>query len=110
VSRFATGVAEGGRLAVARLVVVPTTGFAIQVGLGWRWRRREVFAEFGVRVEGFFSRGVVVVVSSLPLHLYDDPFECVSSRQVFQQLLAMFLRLIQLVVRLFDEKVELPFP
>jgi hypothetical protein len=110
VSRFATGVAEGGGLAVARFVVVPTAGFAVEVVLGWRWWRWKVLAEFGVMVEGFFSCGVVVVVPSLPLHLYNDPLKCVSSRQVFHQFLAMLLRLIQLVVCLFDEEVELSLP
>jgi hypothetical protein len=110
VSWFATGVAEGGGLAVARFVVVPTAGLAVQVGFGRRWRRGKVFAEFGVMVEGFFSRGVVVVIPSLPLHLYDDPFKCVSSGQVLHQFLAVLLCLIQLIIRLLDKEVELSLP
>jgi hypothetical protein len=91
-------------------MVVPTAGLAIQVGFGRRWWRGKVLAEFGVMVEGFFSRRVVVVVPSLPLHLYDDPFKRVSSGQVLHQLLAVLLCLVQLVIRLFDEEVELSLP
>jgi hypothetical protein len=91
-------------------VVVPATGLAVQVVLGWRRWRWEVLEEFRIRVEGFLGLRVFVVVSSLPLHLDDDPFEGVSSRKVLQYFLAVLLRLIQLVVCLFDEKVELSLP
>jgi hypothetical protein len=65
--------------------------------------------QFGERVKGFFGRWVVVVVVA-PLHLYEDSFECVSPGKVLQQLLAVLLRLIQLVVRLLDEEMELSLP
>jgi hypothetical protein len=68
-----------------------------------------VFEKFGKGVKGFFGRWVVVVVVA-PLHLYDDPFECISSRKVSQQLLAMLLHFIQLVIRLLDEEMELSLP
>jgi hypothetical protein len=109
VSRFATGVAKGGGLTVARLVVVPATGLAIKVVLHRRWWRREIFEDLGKGVKGFFSLGVFLGVVS-PLHLDDDPFKGVSPGEVFQYFLAVLLRFIQLIVCLLDQKVKLSLP
>jgi hypothetical protein len=106
VPRLATGVAKGGGLTVARLVVVPATGLAVKVVLDRRWWRWEILEDLGKGMEGFFGFGVFLGVVS-PLHLDDDPFKGVSPREVFQYLLAVLLRFIQLVVCLFDQKVKL---
>jgi hypothetical protein len=89
VARATAGVASGGGLAVAGVVVAPPMDFAVPICFGWwRWWTLGSRGEEGIWVKGVSGRvlQIVFIATFLPLDLCDKSFEGIGLPEIVEDL------------------------